>query len=176
MESLKLEGRTIRGVVHGRTINCVVSSEPAGLELPRGQYWLSAAEKSPIYGQLLSIEAKHGPGAAPGASREKMAAPAALKDSPAAVATLVPGGQGSTIAASGDFHIKFAPGYVKDAAPGYVKDAPAGKFFDGANTSGTSRVIIAAKPIGQNSLVAHAGFSDLAETVQRAGGIALIVE
>jgi hypothetical protein len=66
MESLRLEGTTIRGVVQGRAINCVISSAPAGLALPRGQYWLSAAEKSPVYGQFLSIEAARGTAVAPG--------------------------------------------------------------------------------------------------------------
>lgn len=173
MESLRLERTTIRGVVQGRAINCVISSAPAGLALPRGQYWLRAAENSPIYGQLLSIEAARGPGMVPGVmpgAAHKVGAPGALKDSPAAVATLVPAGQAGQatgFAASGDFHIKFAPGTVKDA--------PAGKFFDTANTAGSTRVIIAVRPIGQNSLVAHAGFSDLAEAVQKAGMISLTV-
>lgn len=160
MESLKLEGTTIRGVVQGRKINCVISSAPAGLALPSGEYWLSAAETSPVYGQLLSIEAAREPGVTPGASRHKIEPPTALKDSPA-IATLVPAGQASGIKAGGDFHIKFAPGALKDA--------PAG------SPSGSPRVIIAVRPIGENSLVAQDGFSDLAETVQRAGGVVLIV-
>jgi hypothetical protein len=198
MESLRLDGTTIRGAAQGRAINCVISSVPAGLALPPGQYRLRAAGTSPIYGQLLSIEAVGGPhaaGVATSANYTKVESPGALKYSPAAVATLVPAGQASMIAASGDFHIKFSPGnaasgdfHIKFSpgnaasgdfhikfAPGNVKDAPAGKFFDTANTSGSPRVIIAVRPIGQNSLVAHAGFSDLAETVQRAGEIALIV-
>ena len=166
METLRLEGTTIRGVVQGRKINCVIASAPAGLALPSGQYWLSAAETSPIYGQLLSIEAAREPDAAPGTGRHKIEPPAALKYSPA-VATLVPAGQASGIKAGGDFHIKFAPGALKDA--------PAGKFFDSASPSGSPRVIIAVRPIGEGSLVAQAGFSDLVETVQKAGGITLIV-
>lgn len=140
MDTLTLDGTTIRGVVNGRKINCVISSSPAGLTLPRGQYVLRAEEKNAVYGQLLSIEPAQVGGGSPG------------------------GGQASAIRASGDFHIKFGS-----------PDAPTGKFFDSANTAGTSRVTIAAKPIGQASLVAREGFSDLAEIVQRAGEVTLIV-
>ncbi len=38
-----------------------------------------------------------------------------------------------------------------------------------------ARVIIAIRPIGQNCLVAQAGFSDLLDVVQQAGGVGLIV-
>ena len=38
MESLRLEGPTIRGVVQGRPVNCIVRSVPDGLALPSGQY------------------------------------------------------------------------------------------------------------------------------------------
>jgi hypothetical protein len=165
MDSLRLEGTTIRGVVQGRKINCVVASAPGGLALPSGQYWLSAAETSPIYGQLLSIEAAREPGVKPGTITHKIEPPTARADSPA-IATLVPAGEASGIKAGGDFHIKYAPGALKDA--------PAGKF-DSASPSGSPRVIIAVRPIGEGSLVAQAGFSDLAETVQRAGGVTLIV-
>ena len=167
MDSLRLEGTTIRGVVQGRKINCTIASAPAGLALPSGEYWLSAAETSPVYGQLLSIEAAREPGAPGGAGRHKIEPPNALKLSPTAIATLVPAGEASGIKAGGDFHIKFAPGTIKDA--------PAGKFFDSASPSGSPRVIIAARPIGEGSLVAQAGFSDLAEVLQKAGGVALIV-
>jgi len=39
----------------------------------------------------------------------------------------------------------------------------------------TARVIIAIRPIGENCLVAQAGFSDLLDAVQQAGGVGLIV-
>jgi hypothetical protein len=166
MDSLRLEGTTIRGVVQGRKINCTIASAPAGLALPSGQYWLSAAETSPVFGQLLSIEAAREPRVTPGTVGHKIEPATARADSPA-IATLVPAAEASGIKAGGDFHIKFAPGALKDA--------PAGKFFDSANPSGSPRVIIAVRPIGENSLVAQAGFSDLAETVQRAGGVTLVV-
>ena len=57
MESLRLEGPTIRGVVQGRPVNCIVRSVPDGLALPSGQYLLRVGENNPIYGVFLAVEA-----------------------------------------------------------------------------------------------------------------------
>lgn len=225
MDELRLDGTTIRGVVQGRLVNCVVRSVPDGLMLPPGRYLLRPGEPNPVYGPFLSVEAASGPGGvgaaadvfkmppgapssvefkmppgAPSAVEFKMP-PAALKDSPAAIATLVPADPAPGAIKFGPGAIKFTPGAnpaTRQSAPGKVADAPAMKFFDPpamkfdtpsmkfdgtpaikfffvAGQGLTARVIIAIRPIGQNSLVAQAGFSDLADAVQRAGGVVLIV-
>jgi hypothetical protein len=164
MDTLRLDGTTIRGVVRGRQINCLVHSAPVGLVLPAGRYLLRI-ENNPVFGVLVSVEAASGPdGLEPVGIHFKMP-PAALKDAPAAVATLVPPGQATGFTP--------APGNLKDV-PANLKDSPASKFFT-AGSAGSTRVIIAARPIGQNSLVAQAGFSDLAEIVQQVGVVALVV-
>ena len=251
MESLRLDGTTIRGTVKGRQVNCIVRSVPDGLVLPRGQYLLRVGENNPIYGMFLSVEVAGAPGAAasalkwtpspvkdsPSFSWDKMS-PTAVKYSPAAVATLVPtkpaysaiikevpgahkiapvahkiAAGAHKIAAAGKMDapaikadapaIKFDAPAAKFDAPAAKFDAPAAKFdapaakfdapaakfdapaakFDAAAVKAdfvpgqgmTARVIIAVRPIGQNSLVAQAGFSDLVDAVQQAGGVTLIV-
>ena len=245
MESLRLDGTTIRGLVKGRPVNCIVRSVPDGLVLPRGQYLLRVGENNPIYGLFLAVEATAAPGSAAAINYMKMA-PSALKDSPAAaIATLVPAkpaygailkevpGAPAAVkyapaskvdapaalkyAPAGEKYapaaVKYAPAAKFDApaakfdAPAYKADgAPAAKFdapaykadgapsamfdaaasakFDGAPSAKfdfvagqgmTARVIIAIRPIGQNALVAQAGFSDLVDAVQQAGGVTLIV-
>ena len=209
MESLRLDGTTIRGMVKGRHVNCIVRSVPDGLVLPRGQYVLRIGENNPIYGLFLSVEAAAAAGGA--AAMDIFKAPGILKDSPATVATLVPTkpaysaiikelpGAAHKIAPAAH---KIAPAAKFDApaakfdAPAAKFDAPAAKFdapaakFDGPaakfdapavkadfvpGQGMTARVIIAVRPIGQNSLVAQAGFSDLVDAVREAGGVTLIV-
>jgi hypothetical protein len=228
MESLRLDGTTIRGTVKGRQINCIVRSVPDGLVLPRGQYLLRVGENNPIYGLFLAVEAAGGPAAA---SAHKLTGHWGVKDTPAAVATLVPtkpaysaiikevpgahkiapvahkvAAGAHKIAPAAKFDApavkfdapaaKFDAPAVKIEAPAAKFDAPAAKFdapaikfdapaakFDAAAVKAdfvpgqgmTARVIIAVRPIGQNSLVAQAGFSDLVDAVQQAGGVTLIV-
>ena len=69
MESLRLEGATIRGLVQGRAVNCIVRSIPDGLVLPPGQYLLRAGENNPLYGQFISVEAASAPGPVRSAGR-----------------------------------------------------------------------------------------------------------
>ena len=89
MESLRLEGPTIRGVVQGRPVNCIVRSVPDGLALPSGQYLLRVGENNPIYGVFLAVEAAGTP-ERPASYHWKLP-PSALKDSPAAaVLAMVP--------------------------------------------------------------------------------------
>ena len=241
MESLRLDGTTIRGMVKGRAVNCIVRSVPDGLVLPPGQYVLRVGENNPIYGLFLSVEAAIAPGVAPAVSYDKFR-PSAMKDSPAAVATLVPTTADYAtvwklpphkIAPAAKFDtpavkieapaakfdapaakfdapaskfdapaVKVAPASKFDApavkvAPASKIDAPAAKFdapaakFDAPASKAvdapaikldfvpgqgmTARVIIAVRPIGQNSLIAQAGFSDLVDVVQQAGSVTLIV-
>jgi hypothetical protein len=212
MESLRLDGTTIRGLVKGRPVNCIVRSVPDGLVLPPGQYVLRVGENNPIYGLFLAVEAAGAPGAAASALKwTPDTAPGALKHSPAAVATLVPTTKpaysaiikevpGGKLAATA---LKYVPA-AKFDAPAAKFDAPAAKFDAPASRVGapaskvdapatkavdapapkveyvpgrgmTARVIIAIRPIGQNCLVAQAGFSDLVDAVQQAGGVTLIV-
>ena len=179
MESLRLDGTTIRGLVKGRPVNCIVRSVPDGLVLPPGQYVLRVGENNPIYGLFLSVEAAGAPGAAASALKwTPDTAPAALKHSPAAVATLVP-----TTKPAYSAILKEVPGFKsvsfrdvassKVDAPASKVDAPAIKYVPGQGM--VARVIIAIRPIGQNCLVAQAGFSDLVDVVQQAGGVGLIV-
>ena len=235
MESLRLDGTTIRGMVKGRPVNCVVRSVPDGLVLPPGQYVLRVGENNPIYGLFLSVEAAIAPGVAPAVSYDKFR-PSAMKDSPAAVATLVPttadyatvwklpphriAPAAHKIAPAAKFDtpavkieapaakfdapaakfdapaskfdapaVKIAPASKIDApaakfdAPAAKFDAPASKAVDAPaikldfvpGQGMTARVIIAVRPIGQNSLIAQAGFSDLVDVVQQAGSVTLFV-
>jgi len=169
MESLRLDGPAIRGLVKGRPVNCIVRSVPDGLVLPPGQYVLRVGENNPIYGVFLAVEAAAAPGAAASALKwTPDAAPSALKHSPAAVATLVP-----TTKPAYSAILKEVPGQAHKMAPAGKVDAPAIKYVPGQGM--TARVIIAVRPIGQNCLVAQAGFSDLVDAVQQAGGVTLIV-
>ena len=201
MESLRLEGPTIRGVVQGRPVNCIVRSVPDGLALPSGQYLLRVGENNPIYGVFLAVEAA-APGQMSVAGHIVKQPPSALKDSPAAVATLVPAKPAYSAILKEVPGVKLAPTSAKQVpsakfdAPAAKFDAPAAKFdapavkveppaakFDAAaikfdfvpGQGMTARVIIAVRPIGQNCLVAQAGFSDLVDIVQQAGGVSLIV-
>lgn len=183
METLRMEGSAIRGLVQGRAVNCLIHSMPSGLVLPSGQYLLRLAGDSPVYGICLSIEAA-------GRGATAMSA-TIIKEPPAAIATLVPAAIPGTAAGRPDYGlsaIKFAPGIMKETpamkfdSPSMKFDTPSQKFdspglkFDGAGTSGmTARVIIAIRPVGEHSLVAQAGFSDLVDAVQRTGGVLLSV-
>ena len=82
-------------------------------------------------------------------------APSALKDAPTA--------------------LKHAPAAKFDAPAAKFDGAPSAKFDFVAGQGMVARVIIASRPIGQNALVAQAGFSDLVDAVRRAGGVTLTV-
>ena len=180
MESLRLDGTTIRGLVKGRPVNCIVRSVPDGLVLPPGQYVLRVGENNPIYGLFLSVEAAGAPGAAASALKSD------ARHGSGGIETLArrgchPGADDET-SLQRDPRRRYRVQVCELQGRCLEQsrrtsdarfDAPAIKYVPGQGM--VARVIIAIRPIGQNCLVAQAGFSDLADVVQQAGGVGLIV-
>jgi hypothetical protein len=156
METLTFQQSKIHGTVLGKPVLCELRGAPSGLQLPAGHYLLLPAVKSAIYGQVMPIQPL-GPGGAT-MHQGTVKSPSQFDVKPGA------GFNYSPIAPTA---MNYTPVEHKVAAPA-IK-------FDSARQQAPSIVISEHAMAGGNCFVATAGFADLVDVVQRAGGITLVV-
>jgi hypothetical protein len=201
METLTLRQSTIHGSVLGKPIMCTLRGSPSAPQLPVGNYLLLPAVQSPVYGMVMSIQPLGAAGdpamKSPSqydlrpAARAADTSPGAVKYSLTALklSDNVPLPDGvamytdSRIKFTDPAAIKFAPAQHKTPAHGIFKTVAQGIYktvapaikFDSASQMASS-VVISERPIaGGNGFIASAGFADLVDVVQRAGGVRLTV-
>lgn len=169
MNTLYLSGNRIQGSATGKSLFCSIRKEPADLTLTPGEYVLTLATKSPIYGIVLALTPVDA-----GRSSRSTPAPSALKLDRTRFGEHILPGFGAPASHEG---IKFAGSGgpashegIKTASTSHFEKTPPGKW--GASAT----IPVSAKAIpGSMCLVVDSGFADLFDVVSCDGSVRILI-